>query len=171
MAKAEIPRLKNWKEVEEAVGTIGDQEREIGKLTSKFEAKVDKLKATLVAPADELRNEKVALERAVEEFVLEHREEFEGSTRCFSTGEVQVAKTPASIVCFEGDDETIKRIKKKGLERQFLRVKESVNKTAIRDAKLSDRDLSGLKVRMESKDRVTIKPLGQKLTKSLPGAA
>lgn len=171
MAKKRIPKLKDWKNVDAAVGTIGQYDREMGSLQSEYDQEVAKLKARLVSRIDELHNEKVALERAVEEFVLAHRNEVQGSTRQLTTGQVEVKATPPKAVCYEGDEETIKLIKRKGLEDQFLRVKETVNKTAIRDAKLDERQLKALRVRMESREAVTIRPLSSDLSKELPTEA
>ncbi|KKK62618.1 hypothetical protein LCGC14_3002510 [marine sediment metagenome] len=85
----------------------------------------------------------------------------------WATGEVHVAWKPPSVVCVDGEEETLKVLKRKKLD-QFIRVKESVNKNAIRDAKLDPKRLESFKIEIQTSQRVDIKPVSVKLAEAKP---
>ncbi len=166
MSKFKPPKIRSWRNVEKAVGEVAVRLRARGQLTDEYDAKVEELRP-LITEADRLNNERVAIERAVEEFVIEHQDEMEGSTMQLATGEVQVAWKPPSVVCVDGEEETLKVLKRKKLD-QFIRVKESVNKNAIRDAKLDPKRLESFKIEIQTSQRVDIKPVSVKLAEAKP---
>lgn len=164
------PKIANRKELARAVGLIGEHEREIAGLQAAFEAKVARLQATLIAKADALNTEKVTMERAVERYVLDYQETFEGSVLRLATGEVRLAWAPPAHVFTESEAETVRRLKHKGLT-HFIRLRETVNRRAIAEADLSERELKAIRMERVRRQVVQIRPTAGGLVAEMPLSA
>jgi phage host-nuclease inhibitor protein Gam len=162
--------IANHQDLARAVGLIGEYEREIAGLRSAFEAKVARLQATIIAKADALHEAKVDVERAVEHYVLTHQETFEGSVARFSTGEVQLSWAPPAHVFTDSEAETVRRLRDKGFE-HFIRLRETVNRRAIAEAGLSERELKAIRMERRQRQVVHIRPSAAALVSQMPRPA
>lgn len=118
-------------EVQSDVRTIGDLQRQHGRLSADLNDKIAALTEEAAPQLKELSERIIARQKGVQAYCEAHREEMcgKGKTANLVTGEVQWRLRPPSVKV-TGVDAVIAWLKKMGME-SFVRTKDEINKEAM----------------------------------------
>lgn len=150
-----LPIPQDDSEARSVIREIGDLQRQIARIEHDLNDAIAALQEKHGALAEPLRDQIEAKTAGLKMFCEVNRERL---TRCgkvkfyrFSTGEVSWRNRPARVTVRKVDDviATIKRLK---LERQFLRVKEEVDKEAMLSARDLAATISGVTIGSDGED-------------------
>lgn len=138
--------LKSWDEVNEKLHRIA----EINAVTKKFKAQADlkhlSIDKQLEGETSSLLDEKLSVERDIELYCKDHRDEFANArTRTLNFGLVQLRWLPERVVVLAKwtIDKVIEEIKRQRIT-SFIRVKEELNRDEIKAAYLGENGLRKL---------------------------
>jgi len=152
------PVLKSWKHVDEALGEIRAVQGELATDQAALDAEVAQVQEPYKAGMADRQARVLRLEKDVEEYTTAHQAELEASEKRRSK------RLPHGTVGFRRSTElatksgtkwgdVIAALKAGGKRLAgFIRVTEAINKDAVRDAKLPEKKLAALGMRMKPKD-------------------
>jgi len=150
------PVLQSWDGADECLRHIALRQIALTKLETTLQTGIDRLKALFGEKVDQVAKEKKSLERDLEQFVAAHRADLgKAQSKRLTFGRVGFRRV-ASLALSPGMawDKVLEHISKlpRACRRQFIRVKESVNKEAIRQAELSELELEGMGLELREKE-------------------
>lgn len=152
----------NWpvpEDIDEAadmVARIGDLTREIERIKLDMQEEMARIKEEYERKAQPLMEERTALTEGVRIWAEANRRKLtqDGKVKYvrLTTGEIKWRQRPPAVT-IRGTAQVLQRLKERGLER-FIRVKESVNKEAIREEPEAVSGIPGIKVGSAGEDFV-----------------
>jgi len=146
--------LRTWSQVDRALRDIARIDLKVRDVENRFNAKIAELKEQMAARVEPLAQQKARLERDIKDFCEFHRDEFEKEkTKVFNFGKLGFRKTPAALKTLARWTWAKVLMKLEEIGRSdFIRVKKSVDKDAIRTAGLNEDELRMLGLVLESKE-------------------
>ena len=127
---------RDWAEVNQQLACLGEIERQIRALRDQFEQKMAVLKQQWLEASQPVERERERLQKQVEQFYWEHREELSAQRR--KSLELPFGRLGSHIrrtVLVENDAAAQQWLAARGLDR-FLRTRTEVDRSAIRSALL-----------------------------------
>ena len=158
MARTQIEvRCESWEDVDRLLGEIGGVDIEMQEEELASKARIADIQAQLAAGLEPLASRRKELEAQIYAFMKAHRDDFgKKKSMTLTFGKVDWRDYPARVIVRKGwsVEAVIRRIKEIFAKtwREFVDVKESLNKTKVRG--LSDEELAqvGLE-RTQEKDQ------------------
>lgn len=124
--------LKSWDEVDATLRRIGQLTRELELIEAAAEEAIEMARTAAKEQADPLGKEKSNCERLLKEFCTAHKADFERQrTRELTFGAVGWRRSSRLVIASVGD--TLQALKSLNLL-QYVRVKEEIDKEALREA-------------------------------------
>jgi len=143
-------------EAADMVARIGDLTREIERIKLDMQEELAEVKARHEARAQPLIEERTALTEGVRLWAEANRKRLTMGGKVkyvrLTTGEIKWRQRPPAVT-IRGTAQVLQRLKERGLTR-FIRVKESVNKEAIREEPEAVAGIPGIKVGSAGEDFV-----------------
>lgn len=138
--------LTSWDEVDNALNRLSELRAAEAKISDEMNSKINAIQETYHKMLDPVAEEKLQLERNIELFCQSVRdEEFnESKTKKLKYGEVSFRLSTPSLKNLKGFTwESIKTLLSKSKKyAQYLRTKTEINKQAIMDAKMKEKELA-----------------------------
>ena len=154
MRNAQVLELKNWEDVDNAVRRIGEIDIEIGKIEGEMTLKINEIKEAGNIKAEGLRNERKKLEKNVEFFAINCKDEFlKTRNRVLSFGKVAYRVTSKIIV--KSKQACVSALKALGLEK-YVRIVEEPNKELMEN--MDDNMLVKVGAQRKVEDKLRIEP-------------
>jgi len=154
MRNAQVLELKNWEDVDNAVRRIGEIDIEIGKIEGEMTLKINEIKEAGNIKADGLRNERKKLEKNVEFFAINCKDEFlKTRSRVLSFGKVAYRVTSKIVV--KSKQACVSALKALGLEK-YVRIVEEPNKELMEN--MDDNMLVKVGAQRKVEDKLRIEP-------------
>ena len=155
-AASNLPIPQDDSEARSAIREIGDLQRQISRAQHDLNDAVAELQEAFGAQVEPLRDLVEARTRGLEMFCATNRERLTRGGKVkffrFSTGEISWRNRPAKVILRKKVDEVIATIKLLKLDRQFLRVKEEINKDAMLEARELAATISGVSIGSDGED-------------------
>jgi phage host-nuclease inhibitor protein Gam len=138
--------LKNWSDVDEQLRIIAVKDAFIAKKEAEMNAAILKVQKQFEQETADARASKVAAEKEIELFCHEHRDEFvDSKTKVLNYGLVAFRLSTPKLNVLKGFtwDSVIKLLKKFKME-DFIRVKEEVDRDAVKAKITEPKDLAAI---------------------------
>lgn len=138
--------LKDWAEVDEQLRVIGIKDAFIAKKEAEMNTAILKVQKQFEAETVDARAVKVAAEKEIELFCQERRDEFvDSKTKALNYGLVAFRLSTPKLNVLKGFtwDSVIKLLKKFKMD-EFIRVKEDVDRDAIKTKITEPKDLASI---------------------------
>lgn len=149
--------ISSWEDVDRVGRQLGQLRRTVQAHTTKMEAEIEAVRARWATPIQSLQEKICRLEQAITAYFRAHQGDL-GEARTFIGTWVTVKARLCTRLCTLARmtwDKVLRLLKERGLN-QFIRVKEEVNKEALKSASLSDKSLRQLGLQIVREDSVTI---------------
>lgn len=138
--------LVSWTDADASLKQIGDINSQIKKQEADMNLKINKVQDQYQPEIDRLNELKIGLERNLQLYCEEHREEFEGKkSKELSFGTVSFRFAPPSLKTLKGFTwDAVKAVIKssKKLAGAYLKVKEDLDKNAILNSEMKESELA-----------------------------
>jgi len=155
-AASNYPVPEDIDEAADMVAKIGELTREIERIEIDMKEEMAEVKARHEARAQPLIEERTALTEGVRLWAEANRRKLTQGGKVkyvrLTTGEIKWRLRPPSVT-IRGKDDVLRRLKERGLT-QFIRVKEDVNREAIREEPEAVAGIPGIKVGSAGEDFV-----------------
>jgi len=148
------PILAGFNAVDATLKRIAELDRQIDLIESNKNEEIDKSKTNAIELSTPLTGEKKELTRNLRDYCEFNKEQFaKQRSRELNWGTVGYRKTPPALKPLSKWtwQKVLAKLKETG-RKDFIAVKESIDKEAIGKAKLASEDLSIYGMKMESKD-------------------
>lgn len=155
---------KTIEECAAMINDIGNLQRDITRLETEMNDKIAEITDSYKGTFEPLKKQLESLQNGVQLFCESKRSELtqDGKTKTanFVTGWVQWRQRPPSVRV-RGEDSVIETLKNFGLHR-FLRIKEEINKDAIKNEPKAVEGIAGISINVGQEDFV-IQPFEQEV--------
>lgn len=143
---AHMPVPQSKSDTMRDIRAIGDLQRELARIEADVNDRIAAITQEAAPRIDRLREQLAHLQAGVQTWCEAHRAEIcgQGKTANLVTGEVAWRQRPPSVSVTRAED-VIHRLRGLGLDR-FIRIKEEVNKEAIRAEPSEVQGIKGLRV-------------------------
>ena len=152
----QVTTIKDWGEADNTLKYIGIIEQKIKILSGKMNEQITKIQEQYSPEISKFEQEKLGLERDLQLYCESKRDEFdEKKTRELSFGSVSFRLSTPSLKQMKGYTwESIKNIisKSKKYADKFLRIKTDIDKNAILQTELSEKELASIGCMIEQKE-------------------
>ena len=148
--------ITSWEEADDLIRQIWLGQQSIQSREAGADNEIKKVKAALAADINTYQQAIKLYTRSLEAFAAAHKADFGGArSRRLNFGTLGWRKS-TSVKVANATLELIKSVFRPSKARQFIHVKETVNREAL--AKLTDEELAGVKARREVKDAFFVEP-------------
>jgi phage host-nuclease inhibitor protein Gam len=150
----ESPILKSWDDVDQGLRKIAYINLELEKIETEMQKAINDAKSKANKKAESLQTEKIRLEKDVEDFAVFNKCDFDKTKRSMELNFAVVGyrKSSALKTLPKWTWNKVLAKLKEAKRKRFIAIKESVNKTAIREANLSDDEMAVFGVHLEISD-------------------
>lgn len=139
--------IKDWQECGQALADVGKLEREIELLQLSLKERIADLQQQLETQQASLAAKRNQLLEEISDFAHDHRSDFQGKqSRKLSSGELGWRRSSKLDIADEAT--TLQRIKAFGLQ-EYLRVREEVDRMALKRAPAAHWEQLGISERIE----------------------
>lgn len=132
-----LPTLLSWDEVDGALRQIIECQCGINAINADLNRQLTAVKEEMDKKARPLQENISALERDVKEFVVRHREDFDGKTKQLNFGKTGFRLSTTLVVPNNKSAEIIESLRQFGME-DCINIKESVDKETLKRYKSED---------------------------------
>jgi len=147
--------VESWAAADKALKQLGDLELDNTSIQNRAKAAIDEIKAE-AADHTAKNNAKIkAITKGLEVFALQNKSEFSGKSKKLGFGSIGWRKSTA-IKISKHTLTLIKKVFSKAKAANYIKVKETVNKTAL--ASLTDEQLAGVEARREGRESFYAEP-------------
>ena len=142
-----VEALRSWDEVDEKLREIGRLQIDAEELENEMDEKIKRIKERYVTKVKMLREEAEKLTLSIQAFAQAHREAFgDAKSKAMNYGVLGWRKSTKLVLRRLAD--TLARLKDAGLD-EYIKVKESVDKSKLREAPQEVLDQVGAKLKSE----------------------